>query len=57
MANKAMVANKPKVFKPTQIEVDEDRWRRMKSAAALQGKTIKQLVDELFADFLGEPID
>ena len=51
------VAQKPRAFKATTIDVDEDRWRRLKSEAALRGVTVKVLLDDLLGDFLGEPIN
>lgn len=35
-------------------QIDEHLWRRVKSKAALQGITIKALIEKLLKDWLGE---
>ena len=55
-ANKVTLTQEPRDFKPTQILVHVERWKRIKARAAIEGKPVYRVVDEALAAFLGESI-
>ena len=56
MANETKVPPEQREFKPTQVEVNIERWRRAKAAAAIEGKPLYRVVDEALAKYLGEAV-
>ena len=52
MANELNVAHEPKVFRPAQIEVEPEQWRKVRAQAALEGRPAYMLVDDALAQYL-----
>jgi hypothetical protein len=52
MKDATSVTNVTSDYKATRIAVHADRWRRFKSAAALHGKSVKQLLDQVISAYL-----